>query len=329
MKVKNLNLLLTYKCPSRCRHCAYFSGLEGTGLMSTQEVKTYLNQLSDQPLESLWIYGGEPFLYIGVLTEVVKIARRRHLRTIGVLTNGYWATKPATGLKKLLQLRQAGLNAIVISTDGFHCEAIPAQLAMDAARAALAAGFKKVTASVSFIPPRKASNPFNDRSAEIWDQFSQIPGLSVEENPVTVIGRAGEELLDYCQLQQIRPPSSCRPPSYIDGSFKQPLGLEIDPHGWIMLCPGLSLGNAQVKPLAAIIAQYDDSANSLWRIFRREGPAGLVRLAEEKGYVRRELYASVCHLCYEARKSLLPHYPGQLAPATCYTELRRKGPRLR
>ena len=298
-------------------------------MMTAQAVKGYLKELRDHPVESLWIYGGEPFLYIGVLTEVVKIAKSWRIPRIGVLTNGYWATKPNADLLKLSQLKKAGLNAIIISTDGFHCEKVSPQLAMSAAQVALKVGLEKVTFSVAFVPPRKVSNPFNDRSEEIWSQLGEISGVALDENPVTIIGRAGEELLEYCQLQQMRSPKRCQPPSYIGGSFDQPEGLEIDPHGWVMICPGLSLGNAQAKSLATMVAQYGSSKNFLWQVFFQEGPAGLAELAQDKGYVRRERYASVCHLCYEARKFLQPHYSEQLAPIDCYQELSRKGRKLR
>lgn len=298
-------------------------------MMTAQEVKGYLKELRDHPLGSLWIYGGEPFLYIGVLTEVVRIAKGWHIPQIGVLTNGYWAAKPNADLWKLSQLKQAGLSAIIISTDGFHSQAVSPELAMNAAQASLKVGFEKVTFSVAFIPPRGASNPFNDRSEEIWSQLKAISGVSLEENPVTVIGRAGEELLEHCQLQEIRTPERCQPPSYIGGSFQHPQGLEIDPHGWVMICPGLSLGNAQAKSLAFMVEQYERCENTLWRIVRSEGPAGLTKLARDKGYVRREEYASVCHLCYEIRKFLQPYYSEQLAPVDCYQELSRKRRRLR
>lgn len=329
MKIRNLNLLLTYKCPSQCRHCCYFCGLEGGGLMTAHDVKGYLRELRDHPLESLWIYGGEPFLYPGVLTEVVKIAKRRQIPRIGVLTNGYWAKNTREALRKLSLLKQAGISAIVISTDGFHVERVPPELATNAAQAALKVGFAEVTISVAFILPRGVSNPFNDRSEEIWAQLDGESGISLFENPVTVIGRAAEKLLDYCQLRQIKAPKTCQPPSYIGGSFDQPEGLEIDPNGWVMICPGLSLGNARVTPLAAMVKQYGSTENPIWHLIRQQGPAGLVNLAHQKGYVQRDLYASACHLCYEARKFLQPYYPDQLAPASCYVELSRRGRKLR
>ncbi len=325
MKVKKLNLLLTYRCPSQCRHCGYFCGLEGRGLMTAQDVKGYLQELSDHPLESLWIYGGEPFLYSGVLMEMVKIARKRHVPRIGVLTNGYWATSSKGTLKKLSDLKSAGLNAIVISSDGFHTERVPPEFAINAAQAAVKLRLEEVAISVAFLSPRGGCNSFNDRSEEIWAQFKGIPGISLREDSVTVIGRAAERLLGFCRLRQIQAPDTCQPPSYIGGSFDQPEGLEIDPHGWAMICPGFSLGNAKEKSLAVMLDQYENSENTLWHLIRQQGPAGLLDLACQKGYVQRDLYASACHLCYEVRKFLSPHYPDNLAPTSCYMELSRKG----
>lgn len=324
MKIKNLNLLLTYKCPSQCPHCAYYAGLDGSGLMSAQDVKSYLRALGDHPVESLWIYGGEPFLYFGVLTEVVKIAKRRQIRQIGVLTNGYWSAKPKSGQKRLSLLKQVGLSDIIISTDGFHAQRIPPELAINGIRSALQVGFQTVTASVAFLSPRKASNPFNERSEEIWAQLREIPGVSLYENPVTMIGRAAKHLLDCCRLRTVRGAKTCRPPSYIGGSFERPEGVEIDPDGWVMICPGFSLGNAQMKSLTMLIGEYGNSNNFLWQTIRRKGPAGLLHRAKEEGYVPLKQYASGCHLCFEVRKFLQPHYPEQLAPAECYTEPSRR-----
>jgi hypothetical protein len=320
MKVKNLNLLLTYKCPSQCRHCAYYAGLDGSGLMSAQDVKGYLRALRDHPLESLWIYGGEPFLYFGVLIEVVKIAKRRQIRQIGVLTNGYWSAKPGSGQKRLSLLKQVGLSDIIISTGGFHAERIPPELAIHGIQLALQVGFEAVTASVTFLSPRKASNPFNNCSEEIWAQLNEIPGVSLYENRVTMIGRATKDLLNYCQPGKTRRSRTCRPPSYIGGSFDQPEGLEIDPNGWVMICPGFSLGNVQTKSLTVLIGEYGNSDNFLWQTIRQQGPTGLLHRAKQEGYAPLKQYASECHLCYEVRKFLRPHYPGQLAPAECYTE---------
>jgi hypothetical protein len=325
MRVKHLNLLLTYKCPSQCLHCCYYCGLEGEGLMTTLDVKGYLHGLRDQPLESVWIYGGEPFLYRGVLSEVVKIAKQRRIARIGVLTNGYWAKSRSSALKKLCSLKQAGLNAIVVSTDGFHARRVPPELAMNAAKAAREVGIETVSYSVSFLQARGRSNPFNDLSERIWTQVSQSNGIPLREDTVMIMGRAADKLLDYCECKHIGGRLRCRPPVYIGGTMCRPHGIEIDPDGWVMICPGLSLGNAKASSLSDLIARHETPANIFWQSIRQQGAEAMVKMARDLGFVPNSAYASICHLCYEARKFLRPHYPEYLAPASCYQEPVRQG----
>jgi hypothetical protein len=325
MKIKHLNLLLTYRCPSQCRHCCYFGGLEGTGLMTAAQVNAYLRDLNDHPLDSVWIYGGEPFLYPSVLTEIVKIARRKNIPEIGVLTNGYWATRERGALKLLHRLKETGLTAITVSTDGFHAQRIAPEWAIRAGRLALDTGIEEVTYSVAFLPPRGSSNYYNNLSEKIWDRLASIPGASLREENVTTIGRAAETLLEYYQLKKIRTRHRCRPPYYIGGSWSELQGLEIDPYGWVMVCPGLSLGRVGQHSLNSLLQQYDDNGNILWRTLRDGGAAGLLDLALHRGYRPSPKYVDTCHLCYEVRKYLRPHFRSYLAPDGCYREPHQAG----
>ena len=288
--------------------------------MSAQDVKEYLKALQDQPLESLWIYGGEPFLYKGVLTEVLKIARRRGIARIGVLTNAYWAKTLNLASKTLSFMKRAGLNAIVISTDGFHDQCVPLDYAINAALAAEQIGIEEVSYSISFLQPRKRANPFNERSETIWSRLNEDNGFPLCEETVLLLGRAVDRLLDYCEPKKIDKRMHCRLPGYIGGTFKQPQGLQIDPNGWAMICPGLSLGNAKAHTLADLVKRYDDPENSFWQAIRQKGPKAMVELARERGYAPGDRYASVCHLCYEARLFLRPYFPDYLAPGDCYGE---------
>jgi hypothetical protein len=327
MKIRHLNLLLTYKCPSQCRHCGYFCGLEGGGLMTASDVNKYLQALKDHPLESLWIYGGEPFLYPQVLTEVVKIAGRWNIPRIGIMTNGYWGKNDRRAEKRLSQLKEAGLNAMVISTDGFHAERVSPDVAINATRLARDAGLDEVSCSVAFIRPRSSSNPYNDESERIWARLDAEADISLREDTVTTVGRAAEELLECYRLGKVKKSSRCHPPGYIGGTWDQPEGLEIDPGGWVMLCPGLSLGRTGAQSLSGLLRQYDQNGGPLWKIIRRGGPPDLLDLALEKGYQRLDGYAGLCHLCYHVRKFLQPFYSAYLAPLSCYHEHCRAGRR--
>jgi len=297
--------------------------------MTASQVSKYLRALKDHPLESLWIYGGEPFLYPDVLTETVKIARRKEISEIGVLTNGYWARRKKSAVKRLQILKEAGLTALSVSTDGFHAEIVAPELALSAGQLALDAGIQKVEFSVTFLPPRGSSNRYNDLSESIWDRLEQVNGFPLQEKTVTTIGRAAEGLLEYYRPKSLRRKKKCLPPDYIGGSWKKPQGLEIDPYGWIMICPGMSLGRVGEQSLSSILRRYQENGNSLWRILWENGPHGLLNVAAQKGYQPRDGYADACHLCYDIRKYLQPFFKTQVSPRDCYREPSEAGRRPR
>ncbi len=303
--------------------------------MNASEVYNYLQALKEHPLESLWIYGGEPFLYPRVLTEIVKIARIREIQEIGVLTNGYWAKREKSAFKRLQVLKEAGVTAMTISTDGFHAAAVTPELAIRAGQLALDAGIEKVDYSVTFLPPRSSSNLYNDLSEEIWDRLKRLDGVLVREKMVTTVGRAAERLVEHDRLKKLclenpclksprseksRKKNVCRPPDYIGGSWTQLQGLEIDPDGWIMICPGLSLGRVGDQPLSKLLQRYEDDGNILWQNVRRKGAHGLLDLAVDRGYQARSGYADTCHLCYDVRKYLQPYFQSFISPKDCYGE---------
>ena len=297
--------------------------------MTAAQVSRYLLALEEHPLESVWIYGGEPFLYPKVLTEMVKITRRNEIPEIGVLTNGYWTRRKESALKKLQSLKKAGLTALTVSTDGFHAEGITPELAITAGQMALDAGIEKVNFSVTFLPPRGSSNRYNDLSEDIWDRLERTNGVPLREDTVIMIGRAAESLLEHYRLKKLRRRNVCRPPDYIGGSWEKPQGLEIDPYGWIMICPGMSLGRIGKRSLKDILQWYDEDGNSLWRSLQKKGPHGLLEVAVRRGYQPRDEYADACHLCYDVRKYLQPYFKTFLSPEDCYREPAEASRRLR
>jgi hypothetical protein len=93
--------------------------------------------------------------------------------------------------------------------------------------------------------------------------------------------------------------------------------VSIDPYGYVQLCSGISIGNAKERKLSEIIKTYDPQAHPILKALFEGGPAGLAKIAISYGFNPTE-YADDCHLCYEARKALLKHYPQYLAPAIWY-----------
>jgi len=80
----------------------------------------------------------------------------------------------------------------------------------------------------------------------------------------------------------------------------------------------VAIGNAKKDALSRILREYDYRENPIMRIVVDEGPAGLLKLAVEKGYKPLTGYADKCHLCFETRKFLRPYYPDILVVDNCY-----------
>jgi hypothetical protein len=132
-----------------------------------------------------------------------------------------------------------------------------------------------------------------------------------------MVGRAADELSHHLPVQEIAA-DHCPLPDYLGGDLLAPTGIEIHPGGWVNLCAGLALGHAHRRPLGQILADYDPDAHPIIRLLAHEGPAGLLTLAQRRGYTPAEGYVDSCHLCYETRRFLRPYCPGHLAPAHPY-----------
>ena len=67
--------------------------------------------------------------------------------------------------------------------------------------------------------------------------------------------------------------------------------------------------------LADLFARYDPGAHPIVGPLLRGGPA---RLAKEHALPLSGGYVDECHLCYAARKVLLPAFPAYLCPKEVY-----------
>ncbi|MFW9828612.1 MAG: hypothetical protein ACFFEY_13555 [Candidatus Thorarchaeota archaeon] len=64
MLVKNVDFLITFKCPSKCEHYSYKAGLECRVFIKPKKSSQNLMKLAKMyPLQSVWVLGGEKFLY--------------------------------------------------------------------------------------------------------------------------------------------------------------------------------------------------------------------------------------------------------------------------
>jgi hypothetical protein len=105
--------------------------------MSAQTLRQALEAVTVwKPTPQVHFTGGEPFLYFDLLVEGVQAAARLGIPRY-VETSASWCTNEAEAVERFVALKQAGLQAVLVSCSPFHAERIPPVRAFRAVRAAV------------------------------------------------------------------------------------------------------------------------------------------------------------------------------------------------
>ena len=195
MRLRGLDVILTYECTSRCAHCCYRAGPRQGGTMTVAEVEGYLEAVAGQPLEWVLLFGGEPFLCYDLLRTSVGLAAR--LAPVLVFSNGCWATDPDTARQQLAGLQEAGLDHILFSVDSFHQAHVPLERVAIGIDAARELGYGTIEIDNRCLEEPEADNPFNRRTRNLMARLAELCDLtdvSVTLGPSRTVGRAADQL---------------------------------------------------------------------------------------------------------------------------------------
>ncbi len=318
MQIRNIDLLITFKCTAKCRHCSYKAGPHRKGYMKADDATKYIQELSSiNPLESITIHGGEPFLYFRELKRILWRAKELGIPNRGLITNAFWGETRLNADKKLNKLVKAGLTQITFSADGFHQEFVPIQYVRNVILSALDCRLKNFWVDSYFLDSFNIDNSENIATNKAIEFLIDIKGVEFNKYLVNFEGRAAD-LTNNLTAQKAIPNGKCPLPFWIGGDLENPTTIEIDSSGNVTLCPGICIGNTFQEPLASIIHNYDVKTHPILSILVNEGAKGLWKLAVDHGFKKTQDFITECHLCYEMRKFLQKSYPKSLAPVTCY-----------
>lgn len=309
-------LFLTYRCTAECSYCFAASSTRKGKLMEVADVREYIEEA--QKAGATWVsfFGGEPFFHFDLLKEGIKHARRIGLET-AIASNAFWAPSEKSALERLRLLKEIGLREIAISSDPFHCEYVPLEHIRNAIKAAKTLDMFAYSGVTAF--DEEDGDAVVRRAREIAARLLPHEIYGGKIGGIGFTGTAAEVLAERAPKQSWK--EYARPCHMVD--FIESGGLanvSVDPYGYVsprLICLGISMGNARETKLSEIIARYEPHGHPILGPLHEEGPAGLAKTAMKYGFEPTE-YADECHLCYEARKALLDHYPEHLAPAVYY-----------
>jgi MoaA/NifB/PqqE/SkfB family radical SAM enzyme len=292
MKLEGLHILLTYQCTCECDHCFVWGSPWQTGTLTLEQIEQILAQAKEAGVTSVYFEGGEPFLYYAILVQAVRKAADKGF-SVGIVSNAYWA-KSVADAEEWLRPFVGRLADLTVSSDLFHCNEAMGERPQNALVAAKWLNIP--TGMISVAQP----------NADAQQSHGQIE----EESAVMYRGRAVEKLVPHATRHPWERFDSCP-----HEDLREPGRIHLDPLGNVHICQGIAIGNLFEKPLKQICEEYDADVHPICGPLLDGGPAALVT---QYNLPHESSYADACHLCYAARISLRPRFPGQLSPDQMY-----------
>lgn len=306
-------VFLTYKCTGECKHCMYAcSPRWDADWIDLGDAEKVLTELSGRLRVhyppgfrtvginyGLHFTGGEPFMNFDLLLELTRMAEALEIPATFVETSCFWCTSRRACEEKLSELRDAGLDGILISVNPFILEHVPLERAATAIEVSREIfGSNVLVYQEGFYELMRRLGVSGTLSLEETLKLAGLDALRLELLPM---GRAPYELGHLYRKHPAKEffGDSCAAELtrgwhfHIDNYFNYITGY----------CGGLSLGDARDLESICEGVRLDDRP-ILGALVT--GMGELYRFAvEEFGYEEvPDGYISKCHLCVDIRKHI-------------------------
>ncbi len=302
----------------------------GADWISKKDAEGILTQLVGRIVESplgsdrvdlnhgLHFTGGEPFMNFDLLLELVKMAHELSIPSTFVETNCYWCENDETTKGRFVELRDEGLNGVLISVNPFILEYVPPVRTERAIRLAGNVFGRNTMVYQEFVSQQFRHFKIKERLP--FEEYLQKTSLqSLSHMELLPIGRVPYRL-GY--LFQKYPPRQFFGESCSE-ELRRNWHVHIDNYGNYITgyCGGISLGDA--RDLDSILQGIDLDDRPIIDALVTD-LKGLYELGKQFSYSEcAEGYISKCHLCVDIRRHITHHTDEfkELSPREFYKHL--------
>ncbi|HDM76700.1 MAG TPA: radical SAM protein [Deltaproteobacteria bacterium] len=296
-------IITNYYCTSRCKHCLYAcSPRWDKKYIDSKTTEQNLLKIKSLGCDSIHVGGGEPFLNVEGLKNVLRIAQTTGVHIEYVETNSSWYRDANSAIEILSSLKPFGLSTLLVSISPFHNEYIPFWKVKGVIRACEVTGIRvfpwiaefideisalgdKTTHNLSEYQERYGNNYLKRLPSRYWIHF----GGRAVKTFAEILGTKPLEII----LESNK--TGCRELLQVNHFHLDLFGNYIPG-----LCSGLAINRDDLgNPISP------DKYPFLYTLFSR-GISGLYEMAvENHGFEPDAGYMSKCHLCLEIRKFLV------------------------
>lgn len=294
--LRNIGLIMTYRCQVACPHCIIEAGPERKEEMLLSDAFDWIQQIANYRnghIKILSLTGGEPFYNTDILKKASTFGETRGL-LVSAVTNAFWATTQKEAVRILKEL--PAIKMLAISTDVYHQESIPFERVKNAVWAAKECD---IPYNISVCTENEEDKGYR----EVLKKLLKITEMDTINTTITFpAGRALKKLgrLKY-QTSEDPPISAC-------SASSSPV---IFPDGRVIACIGplvdlpsshpLILGNLRKNSLQEILDHAE--LNPILHAIRVWGPKKLISIIKEARLNQilpaRYIKDSVCNTCYD------------------------------
>ncbi len=317
-------VISNYFCTSKCGHCLYnCSPLRDNKYLDAQTAAKIFQIIQSFGCSSIHIGGGEPMLRPDKLGEILLTAAEAGVSVEYVETNSSWFRDMASAVQILSNLREKGLNTLLVSVSPFHNAFIPFAKVKGVMTACMRTGINIFPWVDGFMKDLSEFDPEKNHSMEEFkERFGKDYLLKLLERYWIHMG--GRALNTYRKLFPAKTHLQIieENPGGCFSALSDTTHFHIDLYGNYIpgLCSGISVSmNDLGKPLSGL-------GHALISLLAHHGIRGLYEFAqkENKYEPRRTGYLNKCDLCTEIRGFLVKNNEGvsaELRPVEFYANL--------
>jgi organic radical activating enzyme len=279
--------------------------------LTFEQIRSVIDSLCEFSKPRMVVFsGGEPLLLGDDLLNAIAYVDGLGIRT-RVVTNCYWAVSSKIAKEKLVELRESGLQQLVISTDDEHQHYVIFEQVKYAWQASKGLGFQSVAIANSSLPDSRITPDFimehlGEEIRLLYDKNRRHQTLKKSEDGtiyflsnsnVQHLGRA-KEYIDRDKVRYVtkRFEGGCQ------NVLRDPA---LSPTGHLVGCCGMEvesnsvlyMGDTSIDTAANIIVRADE--NIMLNAIALLGPLFLKHFIEhhapEVSFYER--YATFCQLC--------------------------------
>ena len=196
-KLSKIEFVVTNACTGHCKHCSEGEHAPCGERIDPDVAASAVYQIaSEYEIQTVMAFGGEPLLYMDAVCAIISAAKERNVPKRQIITNGYFSKNADRICAVAEQLAHCGVNDLLLSVDAFHQETIPLEIVRAFAEAAKQCGIP-IRLQPAWLVSADDDNPYNRRTREILNSFSDMALPQSEGNVVFPEGNALKYLADY------------------------------------------------------------------------------------------------------------------------------------